>query len=92
MSRWPEAPRISGGAAATAPITGLLDLSILQTDKYEEALRQGDHAGCGRASDPKGILDDVAAQWDAVTEKIGVDKQRAGLSEWANKPDAYPND
>ena len=38
----------------------------------------------------KKILDDVAAQWDEPTEKIGVDKQRAAYQDWANKPNAYP--
>jgi ABC-type sugar transport system permease subunit len=40
--------------------------------------------------DPQTILDDVAAQWDAATDQIGVDAQRAAYSEWAGKPNAYP--
>jgi multiple sugar transport system substrate-binding protein len=40
--------------------------------------------------DPQAILDDVAAQWDAVTERIGVDKQKEAYLEWAAKPNAYP--
>ena len=44
----------------------------------------------GRRAEPKKILDDVAAQWDELTEKIGVDKQRAAYQDWANKPNAYP--
>ena len=40
--------------------------------------------------DAKAILDDVAAQWDALTDRIGVDKQRAAYRDWAGKPNAYP--
>ena len=69
--------------------TGLLDLSILQIDKYEEALRQS-MTRLWAGEDAKAILDDVAAQWDALTDRIGVDKQRAAYQDWAGKPNAYP--
>jgi len=62
---------------------------LIQTDTYEEALRQG----VGRlwaGEDPKTILDDVAKQWDATTAKIGVDKQKAVYNAWAAKSGAYP--
>jgi multiple sugar transport system substrate-binding protein len=88
-SRWPAAPEYLAALEAGAK-TGLLDLSILQTDKYEEALRQG-ISRLWAGEDPKTILDDVAAQWDAVTEQVGVDAQRAAYQDWANKPNAYPN-
>ena len=32
----------------------------------------------------------MAAQWDAVTERVGVDKQKAAYADWAGKPNAYP--
>ena len=73
-SRWPEAPEYLAALQAGA-VSGLLDLSLIQTDKYEEALRQG-ISRLWAGEDPKTILDDVAAQWDAVTEQIGVDAQR----------------
>ncbi len=41
--------------------TGLLDLSLIQTDKYEEALRQG-ISKLWAGEDPKKILDKVAAK------------------------------
>ncbi len=69
--------------------TGLLDLSLIQTDKYEEALRQG----IGRlwaGDDPKNILDDVAKQWDEITQQVGVDNQKAVYTAWAAKSGAYP--
>ena len=53
-------------ALQAGAVSGLLDLSIIQTDKYEEALRQG-ISRLWAGEDPKTILDDVAAQWDALT-------------------------
>jgi multiple sugar transport system substrate-binding protein len=88
MARWADAPKYLKTLRAGAD-TGLLDLSILQVDKYEEALRQAmTRLWAGEPS--KKILDDVAAQWDELTEKIGVDKQRAAYLDWAGKPNAYP--
>ena len=40
--------------------------------------------------DPKGILDDVAKQWDEITQRVGVDKQMAVYKGWAAKSGAYP--
>ena len=75
--------------AAGKSKTGLLDLSLIQTDKYEEALRQG-ISRLWAGEDPKKILDDVAAEWDKITQKIGVDKQKAVYGAWAAKSGAYP--
>jgi multiple sugar transport system substrate-binding protein len=88
-SRWPEAPQYLA-ALHQAAIDGLLDLSLIQTDKYEEALRQG-MSRLWAGEDPKAILDDVAAQWDQITDKVGVDKQKQAYQEWASKPNAYPH-
>jgi multiple sugar transport system substrate-binding protein len=88
-SRWPEAPEYLAALQAGA-VSGLLDLSVLQTDKYEEALRQG-LSRLWAGEDPKAILDDMAAQWDAITEQVGIDAQRAAYTDWASKPNAYPN-
>ena len=88
MGRWPEAPQYLEALKAGA-VNGLLDLSIIQTDKYEEALRQG-VSKLWAGENPKAILDQVAAEWDALTDRIGVDKQRAAYEAWASKPNAYP--
>jgi multiple sugar transport system substrate-binding protein len=69
--------------------TGLLDLSVLQTDKYEDALRKG-ISRLWAGEDPKKILDDVAKQWDDTTKSIGIDKQKAAYNAWAAKSGAYP--
>jgi multiple sugar transport system substrate-binding protein len=87
-SRWPEAPQYLAALGEGAK-TGLLDLSLLQTDKYEEVLRQA-ISKLWAGEDPKAILDQAAAEWDAITDKIGVDKQKAVYQAWAAKSGAYP--
>jgi multiple sugar transport system substrate-binding protein len=87
-SRWPQAKEYLAALKAGSE-SGLLDLSLIQTDKYEEALRQG-ISSLWAGEDPKAILDKVAATWDAATEQIGVDKQKAAYAGWASKSGAYP--
>ncbi len=89
QSRWPEAPQYLEALQAGA-VSGILDLSLLQTDRYEEALRQG-ISRLWAGEDPQTILDDIAAQWDAITERVGVDAQREAYLDWSSKPNAYPN-
>jgi multiple sugar transport system substrate-binding protein len=89
MKLWPDAKDYLAALGEGAK-TGLLDLSLIQTDKYEEALRQG-ISRLWAGEDPKKILDDVAKQWDAVTKQVGVDKQKAVYAGWAAKSGAYPN-
>jgi multiple sugar transport system substrate-binding protein len=88
LSRWPDAKDYLAALKAGSE-TGLLDLSLLQTDKYEESLRQA-ISRLWAGEDPKAILDQAAAEWDATTEKIGVDKQKAVYDAWAAKSGAYP--
>ena len=89
LGRWADAKDYLATLRSGAD-TGLLDLSILQIDRYEEALRQS-ITRLWAGEDAKAILDDVAAQWDSLTEKIGVDRQREAYKDWASKPNAYPN-
>ena len=66
------------------------EVSCVDTDRAKiEALRQG-ISELWAGQDPQAILDQVAAQWDALTDRIGVDKQRAAYEAWAGKPNAYP--
>ena len=88
LSRWPEAKDYLAALQAGAT-NGLLDLSLLQTDKYEEVLRQM-ISKLWAGEDPKAILDTAAGEWDAITDKIGVDKQKAVYASWASKSGAYP--
>jgi multiple sugar transport system substrate-binding protein len=86
--RWPEAKEYLATLKAASE-TGLLDLSLLQTDRYEEALRQAISKLWG-GGDPKQILDEAAKQWDQTTDRIGVEKQKAVYKTWASKSGAYP--
>jgi multiple sugar transport system substrate-binding protein len=88
MAKWPDAKDYLAALQAGSK-TGLLDLSLIQTDKYEEALRQG-ISRLWAGEDPKKILDDVAKSWDETTQKVGVDKQKAVYNAWAAKGGAYP--
>jgi multiple sugar transport system substrate-binding protein len=88
-SRWPEAPQYLA-ALNEGAINGLLDLSIIQTDRYEEALRQG-ISRLWAGEDPQAVLDDVAAQWNDITDRIGVDEQKAAYDSWAANAAAYPS-
>jgi multiple sugar transport system substrate-binding protein len=88
LAKWPDAKDYLKALEEGAR-TGLLDLSLLQTDKYEEVLRQS-VSKLWAGEDPKAILDQAAAEWDAITEKIGVDKQKAVYQDWASKAGAYP--
>jgi multiple sugar transport system substrate-binding protein len=88
LKLWPDAKDYLAALKA-ASLTGLLDLSLIQTDKYEEALRQG-ISRLWAGEEPQKILDDVAKQWDDVTAKVGLEKQKAVYSAWAAKSGAYP--
>ena len=88
QAKWPDAKDYLAALERGAE-TGLLDLSLLQTDKYEEALRQM-ISKLWAGEDPKAIADAAASEWDAITEKIGVDKQKAVYADWASKSGAYP--
>ena len=90
QSRWPDAKEYLDALQAGA-VSGLLDLSIINTFAYEDALAIGLQAVMGGA-DPQTELDGVADAWDALTEKVGVDAQREAYMQWASKPAAYPGD
>ena len=88
LAKWPDAKDYLG-TLKTASETGLFDLSLIQTDKYEEVLRLG-FSRLWAGEDPKVILDDLARQWDEITQRVGVEKQRAVYAAWEAKPGAYP--
>ncbi len=88
LKLWPDAKDYLAALHLGAQ-TGLLDLSLIQTDKYEEALRQG-ISKLWAGEDPKQILDKIAADWDGITNQVGVEKQKAVYNAWAAKSGAYP--
>lgn len=89
LAKWPDAKDYLG-TLKRASETGLFDLSLIQTDQYEEVLRLG-FSRLWAGEDPKAILDDLARQWDEITQRVGVEKQRAVYSSWAARPGAYPH-
>ena len=85
---WPDA----GAYLDTIRLSGekgLLDLSLLQQDKYDEAMSKA-ISSLWAGEDPKAILDGMAGQFDAITVKVGVEKQKEVYAAWAAKPGAYP--
>ena len=90
QSRWPDA-KYYLEAAEKGAVSGLLDLSIINTFAYIDALAAGLQSVMA-GGDPQEELDGVADKWDALTEKVGVDAQREAYTEWASKPAAYPGD
>ena len=85
---WPDA----GAYLDTIKLSGekgLLDLSMLQQDKYDEAMTKA-ISSLWAGTDAKTVADTMAAQFDAITEKVGADKQKKIYGAWAAKPGAYP--
>ena len=84
---WPGAKDylkvLKDGAAA-----GYADFSFIETFKYQDAMSRAVSAAIG-GEDPKAALDAMAAEWDQITESVGVDKQREAYKVWAAKPSAY---
>ena len=71
--------------------TGYADLAILETYKYWDSAGRAVNAAIG-GKDPQQALDDLAAEWDTLTEQIGVDRQREAYTAWAAAPAAYRAD
>ncbi|MEP0322676.1 ABC transporter substrate-binding protein [Bauldia litoralis] len=67
---------------------GYADLAILETYKYWDSMARAVTAAIG-GKDPKQALDELAAEWDGLTEQIGVDRQKEAYANWASKPSAY---
>jgi len=61
---------------------------LLETYKSWDSMGRAVVAAIG-GKDPQQALDDLAAEWDALTEQIGVDRQREAYLAWASKPSAY---
>jgi multiple sugar transport system substrate-binding protein len=85
---WPDA----GAYLDTVKLSGekgLLDLSLLQQDKYDEAMSKA-LSSLFAGTSPKEVADSLAATFDGITEKVGAERQREIYLSWASKPGAYP--
>ena len=40
--------------------------------------------------DPKAVANNLAGEFDAITEKVGMARQKEIYAGWAKKPGAYP--
>lgn len=69
--------------------TGIIDLSIRNTFQYQDALARAMQRLMA-SENPKQVMDDTAAEWDRITQRTGVELQRATYKDWASKPNAYP--
>ena len=67
---------------------GLADFAWIDTYRYQDAMSRAVIAAIS-GEDPKEALDALAAEWDALTDEIGVERQRAAYEAWAAKPSAY---
>ncbi len=86
---WPDAKDYLATLQAGAK-TGLLDLSIRNTFAYEESLTRAITAAFS-GDDPKEALDRAAAEWDRITQRVGVEVQKSAYADWVSKPNSYPN-
>ena len=71
-----------------AAAAGYADISVIETFKYQDAMARAVNAAIG-GEDPQTALNNMAAEWDQITEQVGVDKQREAYKVWAAKPSAY---
>lgn len=69
---------------------GVSDLGIPGAREYEESLDRA-ITSVYAGEDPTEALNKAAEEWNAITERIGVDDQKAAYDEWAQNPSAYPN-
>lgn len=86
-SRWESAGEyldvLKAGAEA-----GFLDLSIPGSREYQEAVERAITAIYAGA-DIQATLDQLAADWDAITDNQGLDQQRTAYAEWSARSNAY---
>lgn len=84
---WPTAPNYLS-VLREGDEKGYADFAVLETYKYTDTLARAVIAAIG-GKDPKAALDEAAAQWDAITQQVGVDRQREAYKAWASRPSAY---
>jgi multiple sugar transport system substrate-binding protein len=87
-ARWPGAKDYLDILKKAAQV-GMLDLSVRNTFQYQDSLGKAMQRLMA-GENPKQVMDDTAADWDKITQRTGVDLQRATYQDWAAKPNAYP--
>ena len=88
VARWPGAKDYLDTLKKAAQV-GILDLSVRNTFQYQDSLGKAMQRLMA-GENPKRVMDETAADWDKVTQRTGVELQRATYQDWASKPNAYP--
>ena len=88
-ARWEAAPEYLDTLRQGANV-GYLDLSIPAARQYETALDKAMIAVV-QGDDVQEALDQLAAEWDAITEENGLEAQKEAYRIWRQLPNAYPN-
>jgi multiple sugar transport system substrate-binding protein len=65
------------------------DLMIKGSSEYLDALTKNVNAACVKAKTAKAAMDDTAAAWEAITDRLGRDVQ---LEAWKSFIPLYPSD
>ena len=73
-NQWPNATAFQD-TLRDAGEKGILELTLRNTAAYQDAMSTALQAAIGGA-DPQEAIDQLAEDWDALTEQIGVDAQR----------------
>lgn len=77
-------------ALSNAANRGLIDMIMPGWQDYALAIdRMCSAAWAG--GDLRTLLDSAAKEWDNITNRLGVDKQRAAYQEFLKLPGSYPN-
>ncbi|GAB4540383.1 MAG: extracellular solute-binding protein [Anaerolineae bacterium] len=84
QSAWPEATEYLE-TLKKAGLSGQWELGIPGSREYMEAI---DNAvtGAYAGKDPQAALDEAAARWDEITERLGVEAQKAAYEKWLQNP------
>jgi multiple sugar transport system substrate-binding protein len=81
---WPEAGEYLD-TLEKAGMMGQWELGIPGAREYMEAIDNACTAAYAGA-DPKAALDEAAAKWDAITERLGVENQKKAFEQWLKNP------
>lgn len=87
-SAWPEADQYLE-TLEQANTAGVWEPGIPGGREYMEALDKAITAAYG-GEDVTAALDDCAARWDEITERLGVDAQKEAYNQWLQNPWAQP--
>jgi len=81
---WPEAGEYLE-TARTGAMAGQWELGLPGGREYMEAIDNAVTSAYA-GTDPKEALDTAAARWDDITERLGVDAQKAAYEKWLQNP------